>query len=202
VPCDPENILAFWFDRAAEDPVQATARGDFWFGTSGEADAVIRERFAPAVEAAARGDLDPWLEAPRSTLALVLTLDQFPRNIWRGTANAFAHDHEALQAAKDALARGHPNGLAPIEQAFLVLPFQHSESIDDQREAVRLSSEIARTAPAPWQPLLDHYLDFAKQHLALIIRFGRFPHRNRVLGRRSTAAEEQYLAGGGVTFGQ
>lgn len=199
---DPENVLAFWFGPAAEDPAEASARGTFWFGASGEADAAVRERFGSAVEAAARGDLDPWLEAPRSALALVLTLDQFPRNISRGAAEAFAHDEKALRAAKATLGRGHLNRLAPIERAFLALPFQHSESIDDQREAVRLSSEIARTAPGPWRPLLENYLDYAKQHLALIVRFGRFPHRNLVLGRISTAEEEKYLAEGGVTFGQ
>ena len=200
--CDSEGILAFWFGPAAEDPAEASGRGAFWFGASGEADALIRERFGPAVEAASRGDLDSWLDAPRSALAFVLLLDQCPRNIWRGTAKAFGHDHEALQAARGALARGHLNRLAPIEQPFLVLPFQHSESVDDQREAVRLGSEIARAAPGPWRPLLEGYLDYAKQHLALIVRFGRFPHRNAVLGRASTAEEEEYLAEGGATFGQ
>jgi len=199
---DPQEILDFWFGRAANDPAEASLREAFWFGASQEADLLIRERFVPTVEAAVRGDLDFWIQGPRSALALVLVLDQFPRNIWRGSARAFAHDAKALDAARDGIARGYLNALAPLEQAFIVLPFQHSELIGDQLESVRLSSEIARTAPEVWRPLLEHYLQFAMQHLALIKRFGRFPHRNKILGRVATDAEEAYLAQGGVTFGQ
>jgi uncharacterized protein (DUF924 family) len=199
---DPQDVLGFWFGRANDDPAEASAREAFWFGASREADSAIGERFVPSVEAAARGELDSWARAPRSALALVLLLDQFPRNLWRGTARAFANDARALYTAKEAVARGDLAHLAPLEQAFLALPFQHSESLADQREAVRLLSDIARTAAPAWHPLLEHYLGFAKRHRALIERFGRFPHRNRVLGRPSTTEEEAYLAGGGVTFGQ
>jgi uncharacterized protein (DUF924 family) len=202
VQSDSHSILGFWFGRAADDPAEASAREAFWFGASGEADSLIREQFTSVVAAATRGDFDSWVQSPRSSLALVLLLDQFPRNMWRGTAKAFAHDAQALRAAREAVARGHLDSLAPIEQAFLVLPFQHSESVEDQRESVRLSSEIARTAPPAWQPILERYLQFAKQHLALVDRFGRFPHRNHILGREATAEEEAYLAGGGTTFGQ
>jgi uncharacterized protein (DUF924 family) len=202
VQCDSQCILGFWFGLAAEDPAEASARETFWFGASGTMDSVIRERFGLAVEAAGRGNLNSWVEVPRSALALVLLLDQFPRNIWRGTAKAFAHDAQALRVAQEAVARGHLNSLAPLEQVFLVLPFQHSESIEDQREAVRLSSEVARTAPRAWQPILEHYLEFAKQHFALVDRFGRFPHRNHVLARTPTNEEEAYLAEKGGNFGQ
>jgi uncharacterized protein (DUF924 family) len=199
---DPLSILEFWFGRAAGNPAEADAREAHWFGASREADSLIREWFMSAVEAAARGEFDSWMQVPRSTLALVLLLDQFPRNIWRGTARAFAHDARALRAAREAVARGHLRDLAPVEQAFLILPFQHSESIEDQRESVRLSSEIAQAAPPEWQPLLERYLQFARQHRALIEQFGRFPHRNHALGRCSTAEEEAYLRGGGESFGQ
>ena len=199
---DPERILTFWFGRAADDPAEAAAREAFWFGASREADSLIRERFGSAVEAAARREFDSWLQAPHSALALVLLLDQFPRNLWRGTAKAFAHDAQALGAAREAVSRGHFRNLAPIEQAFLVLPFQHSESIDDQHESVRFSSEIAQAAPEAWRPLLEGYLQFAKEHLALIERFGRFPHRNQVLGRAPSAEEEEYSSKGGASFGQ
>lgn len=201
---DPEEILEFWFGAAADDPALAAARQAFWFGAaaSEDVDAAVRQRFGRAVAAAARGDLHAWARAPRSALALVVLLDQFPRNIARGTANAFAHDAQALRVAKEAVTKGHLEKLAPLEQAFLVLPFEHSESVEDQREAVRLSTAIALTAPAEWRPLLEEYLKFAKQHLALIERFGRFPHRNQVLGRVPTAEEEAYLVAGGTTFGQ
>jgi uncharacterized protein (DUF924 family) len=202
VQVDPQGILGFWFGRAADDSAEASAREAFWFGASRETDSLIRERFASAVEAAARGEFDSWVQVPRSTLALVLLLDQFPRNMWRGTAKAFAHDAQALRAAQEAVARGHLDNLAPLEQAFLVLPFQHSESIEDQRESIRLSSEIAQAAPAAWRPVLEGYLQFAKEHFALIEQFGRFPHRNHVLGRAPTAKEEAYLSRGGASFGQ
>jgi uncharacterized protein (DUF924 family) len=199
---DPERILGFWFGRAADDPAAAAAREPFWFGASTEADSLVRDRFGSAVEAAARGELESWLEAPRSALALVLLLDQFPRNLWRGTARAFGQDAQALRMARTAVGRGHLPKLAPIEQAFLVLPYQHSESLEDQRESRRLSSEIARAAPPAWHALLARYREFAEEHLALIERFGRFPHRNRILGRAATPEEEAYLAGGGTSFGQ
>jgi uncharacterized protein (DUF924 family) len=199
---EPEEVLGFWFGGALDDPAEASAREPFWFGASAEADARIRERFAPAVVAAGRGELEAWARAPRSALALVLLLDQFPRNVWRGTPQAFAHDERALRVARESVSRGDLGRLAPLEQAFLVLPFQHSESLADQAESVRLSSAIAREAPAAWRPILERYLDFARQHLALIERFGRFPHRNRILGRTSTPAEEAYVRGGGASFGQ
>ena len=199
---DPEAILSFWFGEAACNPEKAAAREGFWFGSSPEADAQVRERFAAAIDAAATGELDRWGETARSALARVILLDQFPRNVWRGTARAFAHDPLALAAARAAVASGLLAQLAPIEQAFLILPYQHSESLDAQRTSLQLCEEIARNAPTPWRALLDHYADFARQHLALIERFGRFPHRNATLGRTPTADELTYLERGGATFGQ
>jgi uncharacterized protein (DUF924 family) len=199
---DPQAILDFWFGDTARDPARAAAREGFWFGASEAADTEVRERFAAAIDAAARGELAHWANAPHTALALVVVLDQFPRNVWRGSARAFAHDAEALDAARAAIAAGHLDRLAPIEQAFLVLPYQHDESLAAQRESVLLSEQITRAAPSEWKPLLEHYADFARQHLALIERFARFPHRNRVLGRVSTAEEQAYLEEGGATFGQ
>jgi len=199
---DPEAILEFWFGDCTRDPAQADARGSFWFGGSDAADAEVRERFGAAIEAAARGELARWVDEPRSALALVVLLDQFPRNVWRGSARAFAHDHQALETVRRALAADHLARLAPIEQAFLILPLQHCEEVDAQRESVGLSEQIARSAPGAWRPLLDYYTDFARQHLALIERFGRFPHRNQALGRATTAEERAYLERGGATFGQ
>jgi uncharacterized protein (DUF924 family) len=199
---DPQAILDFWFGDAAGDPARAAAREEFWFGASQTTDAAVRERFSAAIEAAARGELEHWANAARSALALVVLLDQFPRNVWRGSAGAFEHDPHAREVARAAIAAGYLERLAPIEQAFLTLPYQHDESLASQRESVRLSERIARSAPAAWRPLLDHYADFARQHLALIERFARFPHRNRVLGRVSTPEERAYLDEGGATFGQ
>jgi uncharacterized protein (DUF924 family) len=202
VHCDPQDILVFWFGGATHDPTAASARSTLWFSPSRDVDSEIRDRFTPAVEAAAQGELDSWLDVPHSALALVLLLDQFPRNIWRGSAKAFAHDGKALRVAREAVSKGHLAGLAPLERLFLLLPFQHSESVDDQRESLRLFSEMVETAPEAWQSIVERYLEYARQHLELIARFGRFPHRNRILGRASTAEEDAYLAEGGTTFGQ
>ena len=199
---DPEAILEFWFGAAAHDPAQAAARAGLWFGSSAETDALIRERFTPVVEAAARGELAPWARAPRSALGLVVLLDQFSRNIWRGTARAFAHDPQALAVAQASVASGDLEQLEPVEQMFLVLPYEHSESLEHQRTSVGLFTQIATAAPPTWRRLVEGSLKFAAQHLALIERFGRFPHRNFVLGRESTAEEEAYLRAGGATFGQ
>jgi len=198
----PDEIVQFWFADTANDPARAAARNEFWFKSSSETDALIRERFTPAVEAAAQGELAAWADAPRSALALVLLLDQFPRNMWRGTGRAFAHDPQALTTAQHAVASRYLRQLAPVEQAFLLLPYQHSESVENQRASVRLSDEITLAAPPAWRPLMEYYGKFAKQHRDLIERFGRFPHRNRVLWRESTAEEKAYLSTGGATFGQ
>ena len=202
VAVDAEAILAFWFGDAAADPAKAAARERFWFGNASETDAIIRERFLPAIAAAARDELASWAREPRSALAEVILVDQFPRNVWRGTANAFAYDSQALDAARAAVAAGHLERLAPLEQAFLVLPFEHSEAIQDQRECVHLSAMIAASAPAEWRALLERYPDFAVKHLEIIERFGRFPHRNRVLGRAATPGEIEYLEAGAEGFGQ
>jgi uncharacterized protein (DUF924 family) len=199
---DPRSIHAFWFADAVGDPERAQARQEIWFAASDEIDAEVRQRFGAAIEAAARGDLAHWRDAADPALALVLLLDQFPRNAWRGTPRAFAHDPQALETARGSVRAGHLDRLAPIEQAFLILPYEHSESIEAQRECVRLSEQILRAAAPEWRPLLEIYTDYARQHLGLIERFGRFPHRNHVLGRESTAAEQAFLRAGAESFGQ
>jgi len=202
VNVDPEDILQFWFGDATEAPAKAEARMPLWFEVSVENDARIRERFGAAVEAAARDELASWAGMSRPALALIVLLDQFSRNIWRGTARAFAQDAQALAVARQAVGAGFFRKLAPMEQVFLVLPFEHSESLDAQREAVRLCREIAVMTPPDWRPFIAGFLPYAEQHHELIARFGRFPHRNAALGRVSTPEEEAYLAGGGETFGQ
>jgi uncharacterized protein (DUF924 family) len=197
-----QEIHEFWFGNAASDPRRAEARAGFWFAASADTDAQVRDRFLPEVLAAVRGERAIWLESPRSALALVIALDQFPRNIWRGGARAFEQDAEALRLAQACLARGHLPELSPVEQGFLVMPFQHVESVELQRESVRLYRGIVAEAPEAWRPVVSSFLKFAQLHLELIDRFGRFPHRNAILGRPSTLEEAAYLASGGEDFGQ
>jgi uncharacterized protein (DUF924 family) len=199
---DPEDILQFWFGDGTEAPAKAEAQMSLWFEASPATDAEIRERFGAAVEAAGRGERASWIGAPRSTLALVMLLDQFPRNIWRGTARAFSHDEQALADARQAVAAGFLSTLAPIEQPFLALPFQHSESLDAQRESLQLCDEIVANAPAEWRSLLESFHWYAQRHRELIERFGRFPHRNAILGRESTGEELRHLDAGAENFGQ
>jgi len=201
-PADPGTILDFWFAGSAADPGRAAGRGRFWFSASADLDRQIGARFAPACAAAAAGELDHWAAQPRAALARILLLDQFPRNLFRGTPRAFEADAMALQASRALVAAGHLAALTPVEQAFALMPYQHVESLADQREGVALFERAAATAPRPWADVMESYAGFARRHLRIIERFGRFPHRNRVLDRASTPAEERFMSAGGETFGQ
>ena len=178
------DVLAFWF---------APGREAQWFASSPEFDAEVGRRLhAPCLEAAA-GRLAAWAADPRGSLALAILGDQVPRNLFRGTARAFAGDAAALAVAKSALARGQDKALAPPERVFLYLPFEHSERMEDQQRSVALFSSLG---------LGEEATDYAERHLKIIARFGRFPHRNRALGRATTAEEAAYLDGGAERFGQ
>jgi uncharacterized protein (DUF924 family) len=199
---DPEAVLEFWFAGAAADPSAASARSSVWYGGSADVDREIAERFGPWVKKAARGELDAWAKTPRGRLALVIVLDQFPRNLNRGTAEAFLHDRRALELAREGATSGHLDSLRPIEQVFLLMPYQHVEDLELQREGVAWYERITRAAPPGWRALLEYTLDFARRHVAIVERFGRFPHRNEALGRPSTPDEQRYLETGGERFGQ
>ncbi|MGH7856769.1 MAG: DUF924 family protein [Candidatus Binatia bacterium] len=196
-----EEILAFWFAGAENDPVAAAERANVWFGADPELDREIARRFSAVATDAAAGRLARWSSDARSALALVLLLDQFPRNLFRGRPEAFAQDASALAVSSAAVAAGHLPRLSPVGQAFLILPLQHAEDLSRQREGLRLYENLAAEVPPAWRPALVPWLDSARAHLAVIERFGRFPHRNAILGREPTAAEREYLAAGGETFG-
>jgi uncharacterized protein (DUF924 family) len=196
------DILAFWFADAHRGPAETQARQAFWFSGDTAVDAAIRDRYLPFMEAAQRGDLAGWSAEPNHALALVLLLDQFPRNAWRGTARAFSGDVLALATARAAVEAGFLERIELAQRAFLLLPYEHSESRADQRESLRLFSALRAGAPAPWHALFDGYLHYAREHSAIVERFGRFPHRNRVLGRESTPDERAWLEAGGASFGQ
>ena len=188
----PADVLDFWFG-APGSPQSGRAR-DFWFTKSAATDALIRDRFGPAVEAALRGDLPHWADGDaRGALALILLLDQFTRNIHRDSARAFAGDDAALALAKRLVAEGRHRQLSPVERWFAYLPFEHSERIDDQRESLRLFGELAQEGLA--EPLV-----WAQKHHDVIARFGRYPHRNELLGRESTAEEIEFLTQPGSRF--
>jgi len=147
------------------------------------------------------GKLQHWATDTRNALALVLVLDQFPRNIYRNTARAYHYDAAGLDLAVNIIDQGLNLNLHPIEQSFLFLPLQHSESIDDQTGAVQLYETLTTQSSGPYLESAKNSLDYAKRHCDIIRRFGRFPHRNGILGRESTEAEIEFLASGGDTFG-
>ena len=177
----PGQVLNFWFDELAEAD---------WWRKDETLDRRIAGRFGATLEAAARCELWAWRTTTRGRLAEVIVLDQFSRNVHRGTAAAFANDPLALALAQEAVARGCGSELVPRERAFLYLPWMHSESRAIHEEALRLFAE----------PGLEHNLEFERQHKAIVDRFGRYPHRNAALGRASTREELAFLREPGSSF--
>jgi uncharacterized protein (DUF924 family) len=178
-----DDILTFWFGSGA-----ALERRQIWFAADPIFDRQCIEQFGADYALAAAGRLADWCDEARSSLALVLLLDQFPRNLFRGTPQAFGNDAAALATARLAIAAGFDHQVRSLERAFFYLPFEHSERFADQRESVRLAAALARADPS-----CVEFLRFAEAHREVIRRFGRFPHRNAILGRESTAQELEYL---------
>jgi len=186
-----EEILDFWFGRPGT-PEFGTTR-DFWFRKDPAFDAELRNRFDPVIETALAGSLEDW-PSPRGTLARVVLLDQFTRNCFRDTPRAFAGDPHALAIAEEAIARGDDRALAAVERWFLYMPFQHAESLAAQERSLELFRRLRD------QTALAEPLPFAEKHAEVIRRFGRFPHRNAILGRASTSEEIEFLATRGSRF--
>lgn len=192
----PRDVLSFWFGEPGED------RGATWFGSDAALDAEIGRRFGAAVRAAQAGELDHWAEDAHGRLALVILLDQFTRNIHRGTPAAFAADERALALTEEGIARGHDRELEPIERVFLYMPMQHAESRDVQARAVATFESLADEVPDADRERFAGFAKYARLHRDIVARFGRFPHRNAILGRESTTAERDYLGGDAPRFGQ
>jgi uncharacterized protein (DUF924 family) len=193
---ESERVLAFWFpDLPGADHSRMVRQFQWWF--RGGADAAIAERFAPFFARAARGELDHWSAQPRSRLALTIVLDQFPRSLYRDTAQAYAQDPKALALALEGIRIGHYAALeTPWEKTFFLLPLGHSEELAHLERAVALAEELAAAAPSEFRKVLEHSASQARGHRDVIARFGRQPHRNAVLGRQSTPEELDYLARG------
>jgi len=196
-----EEILRHWFADVSDDGwTVPEERMQYWFGKDDRTDAELRRLFLYDMERAAAGLLRDWAETPRGRLALVLLLDQMPRNIHRGTPAAFAHDGLALELVREGLARGDDLKLRPIERAFFYLPLEHAEDRDAQAEAVRRYATLLADAPDHARQTFKEFHDYAVAHKRIIDRFGRFPHRNEILGRESTEAEEAFLQEPGSSF--
>jgi len=197
----PESVLEFWFGHDLDSPDVVAGRARLWFAGDRSFDETIRERFAHLPALAESGELDAWRRAERSCLALVLVLDQFPRNLYRGHARCYECDPLALEIATAALERGFDAELAPLEASFLYLPLEHAEDVAAQRRSVEFFARLTERAPAGQGEQFESFLAYAVRHRDVVERFGRFPHRNALLGRESTAEELAYLEAGGDTFG-
>lgn len=188
------DILSFWFGDSNDDQLVLQQQGKLWFGKDDQIDSQIRARFGALVELTARQGLLAGDESPaRRYLATILLLDQFTRNIYRGEARAFAGDQVALELALDALKSGYDQALRPIERVFIYLPLEHSENLALQNRSVELFSQLKNRVPERCRPAFAGFLDYAVRHQVIIARFGRFPHRNAILGRESTAEEKTFL---------
>jgi uncharacterized protein (DUF924 family) len=178
---DPATIIAFWRNAGPK----------MWFAKDDAFDAAIRARYEPLHHAAAAGEYDIWGGSTEGALALLLLFDQFPRNLWRGSPHAFATDPLARVVAGNAIAAGDDRRVEPDFRPFFYLPFEHSESLEDQDYSVALCEVMARETGD------GNSLKWARIHRDIIVRFSRFPHRNRALGRTTTADEQAYLDSGG-----
>ncbi|WP_027135898.1 DUF924 family protein [Geminicoccus roseus] len=176
-----EHILSFWFGVQDQKA---------WFAVDEAFDRQIRDSFGHLVLPATAGTLDAWTGTPDGALALVLVLDQFPRNIHRGTPQAFASDAKAREVARDLIAAGTDRQVPIERRPFLYMPLEHSERLEDQERCCELMATVEN-------PMM---LDYALRHREVVARFGRFPHRNRILGRTSTPEEEAFLQEPGSSF--
>jgi uncharacterized protein (DUF924 family) len=207
-PASARELLDYWFGHRPYQAEAMAARMLQWFGDPAHperqraTDAELDARFGAAAAAAAAGDYAGWASSPRRSLALVLLLDQLPRSLQRGSPRAFARDRSALELVIGGMQRGADAALEPIERLFYYLPLQHSESLAVQEESLAAFRRLASEAPPGWEGLFAGTLDYALRHHGIIARFGRFPHRNELLGRSSTAEELAWLATGGERFGQ
>jgi uncharacterized protein (DUF924 family) len=187
------EVLEFWFGTPETAGTEAVSAR--WFSKDEAFDREIASRFGPLIEQALQGGLQDWAWQPGQALARILLLDQFTRNALRGSARAFAGDTLALAAARQMVAQAQDEALAPLRRVFVYLPFEHAESLEAQEEALRLFRRVAQEAPG-----LESYLHYAERHHEIVRRFGRFPHRNALLGRTSTAEEAAFLQEPGSSF--
>jgi len=192
VQSSPAEVLAFWFGGEGE-PGYGEFRSQ-WFQKDEAFDREVTNRFAGLYEEAAAGELDRWREEAESCLALVICLDQFPRNMFRGDARTHATDADALDAAKYAIERALDRELPAFQRMFLYMPFMHAENVEDQRRSVELFEGLAAEPGGP------DVAEYAVGHRDIVERFGRFPHRNALLGRETTPEEAEFLTQPGSSF--
>jgi uncharacterized protein (DUF924 family) len=213
---DALRVREFWFGKSLTGPlpseglaalgVALARRNSLWFETQSQLvaqqDELIRSEFQGLVERAGRGELAAWADSPRRRLSLIILLDQFPRQIYRGTPQAFAYDPQALSLTLSGMQSAADGALNIVERLFFYMPLQHTESTEVQDESVSNYKRLVAESPPELKSTFEASLHWAEEHRALIRQFGRFPHRNRILGRANTPEEEAYLKKTADRFGQ
>lgn len=201
LPTEAQEVLEYWLGDALSLGWPSTDRYAHWFRGGDAVDSEIQFRFGALIQQALDGELPDWEQSPLGLLALVILLDQFPRNAYRGRANAFVGDARAQRLIREPLNARLDDQLPLAGRIFLYMPLEHAEDLALQEESVRRFSALAGQAPPELEEILAEFLDFALQHREIIRRFGRFPHRNAALGRENTSEEARFLLDG-PRFGQ
>lgn len=196
-----DAIYHFWFGDMLTNP-DAADRSQFWFMGGETVDSQIREQFSGLAEQAQSGALADWQATARGSLALIILLDQFPLNIYRGEARAYTSEQYAVSICLDGIANGQDRALSFNERVFFYLPLEHSENAEHQLLSLQHYTALRDEAPTHLKAKAEGNLTYAVDHKTIIDQFGRYPHRNKALGRTSTAEEIAFLEGGGATFGQ
>jgi uncharacterized protein (DUF924 family) len=197
-----DEILSFWFKEQELSAPQIDRRMDIWFGENPDFDDEVEAKFSDDVAGASTGKLDHWAEDPRGRLALIILIDQFRRNIYRNTEKAFSRDRLALKLCVEGAMEKKDKSLTPIQKVFFYMPLQHTESRKVQTKSAELYSRLAESVSPTYRETFLTVAQFAELHKDIINQFGRFPHRNALLGRENTPEEDKYLAGDSPDFGQ
>lgn len=197
-----QDVLDFWFSVSDLDSPTLDSRMDRWFGSDADLDTAIVERFGDLVQQASEGELDSWAKTPEGRLALIILLDQFRRNIYRGKPEAFAKDDRALKMCVEGTMSGVHNHLSSEQRIFFFMPLQHSESLKIQEKSVSIYNALADSVSGTLKETFATCAHFAELHRDIIAEFGRFPHRNKIVGREDTGEESAYLSGNAPSFGQ
>lgn len=196
------ELLDFWFGELDDHGVPDQHHRERWFRASRAFDQEIRRRFMSLVLLASENGLEHWRAQPGGRLAEIILLDQFTRQIYRGGGLAFSNDRQAVRLCLEGLDEGADQSLLPIQRAFFYMPLQHSEKADLQARSVACYQQLAASESGPLGVFLESFTESARDHQMVIQRFGRFPHRNRLLKRSSTEEEARYLKDGGARYGQ
>ena len=194
------QVIEFWFGDDPDDAQVITTHSHLWWKKDQSTDEECRRRFAESIQRAMSGELDAWTRQPSGRLALIILLDQFSRNVYRDQPQAFSQDSRALALALEGLEQGVDLSLRPIERVFFYLPLEHAESLELQKQSVACYERLAEEASPELEKAFAGFLNFAVRHYEIVERFGRFPHRNAILKRTSTAEEEAFLSLPGSSF--